>query len=91
MIGGISSRGTKADFTTRMIETEYEQRGMKTRLKSKWNRCVQKSMPTALWNPQGFHVVTMHPPRASFNASCFIDGKVVPWLENSFRLGGVQG
>jgi hypothetical protein len=29
----------------------------------------RKSMLTVAWNPHGFHVVAMLPPRASFNAS----------------------
>jgi hypothetical protein len=35
MIGGISSRGTKADFTISMFKIEYGPHGMKARLKSK--------------------------------------------------------
>jgi hypothetical protein len=41
-------------------------------------------MMTVLWNFQGFHVVTMLPPRTSFNASWFIDVNLVPLLENFF-------
>jgi hypothetical protein len=33
--GGISLRGTKTGFTNSIFEIEYEQRGMKTGLKSK--------------------------------------------------------
>jgi hypothetical protein len=44
-------------------------------------------MLIALWNPHGFYVVTMLPPRAPFNVSWFIDGSVVPLVEKFFPVG----
>jgi hypothetical protein len=38
-----------------------------------------------------FHFVIILPPRASFNASRFADGNIVPVLEKSFVAGWVQG
>jgi hypothetical protein len=44
-------------------------------------------MLTVLWNPHGFHVVTMLPLGASFNASWFIDQNLVPLLDRFFPGG----
>jgi hypothetical protein len=44
-------------------------------------------MLTVVWNPEGFHVVTMFLPRASFNASWFIDGNLAPLLEKFLVAG----
>jgi hypothetical protein len=41
-------------------------------------------MLAVLWNPQGFHAVAMLSPRVSFNVSWFIDGNLVPLVENFF-------
>jgi hypothetical protein len=41
-------------------------------------------MLTVLWNPRGFDAVAMLPPRATFNASWFIDGNSVPLAEKFF-------
>jgi hypothetical protein len=44
------------------------------------NRTVasRRSMLIILWYLHGFHVVTMPPPRVSFNGSWLIDGSLVP-------------
>jgi histone-lysine N-methyltransferase SETMAR len=57
------------------------------------NRTVasRKSMLTVLWNPHGFHVVTMLPPRASFTAPWLIDGNLVPLLDKFFPTGWSPG
>jgi hypothetical protein len=39
------------------------------------------------WNPHQFHIVTKLPPRASFNASWFIDGNRVPLVEKFTPAG----
>jgi hypothetical protein len=44
-------------------------------------------MLTILWNPHKHRVVTMFPPIASFIASWFIDGNVVPLVERFFAAG----
>jgi hypothetical protein len=49
-----------------------------------------KSMLTALWNPNGYHVVIMLPPSASFNASWFVGQSLVP-LRDRFFPGGWDG
>jgi hypothetical protein len=46
-----------------------------------------KSMLTVLWNPQGFHVVTMLPPGELSNASWFIDQNLLPLVQSFFPSG----
>jgi transposase len=50
------------------------------------NRTIatRKSMLTVLRNPHGFHVVTMLPPGASFNATWFIEQNLVPLTDAFF-------
>jgi hypothetical protein len=48
-------------------------------------------MLTVLWNPHGFHVVTMLPPGASFNAPWLIDENLVPLLDKFFSTGWNSG
>jgi hypothetical protein len=47
----------------------------------------QKKHADHFWNPHGFHVVTMLPPGASFNASWLIDQNLVPLLDRFFPGG----
>jgi hypothetical protein len=53
------------------------------------NRTVasRKRLLTVSWNPHGFSAVTMLVPRASFNASSFSDGNLVPLVETFFPVG----
>jgi hypothetical protein len=44
-------------------------------------------MLTVLWNPHGFHVVTLLPPGASVNATWFIEQNLAPLLDASFPNG----
>jgi hypothetical protein len=44
-------------------------------------------MLIVLWNPHGFHVVSMLPPGEWFNASGFIDQNLVPLLQSFFPSG----
>jgi putative flippase GtrA len=46
-----------------------------------------KTMLMVLWNPHGFHVVTMLPLGESFNASWFIDQNIVPLIQSFFPSG----
>jgi hypothetical protein len=46
----------------------------------------RKSILAVLWNSHGFHVVPILPLRASFNASWFIDGNLVPLVEKFFPV-----
>jgi hypothetical protein len=48
-------------------------------------------MLIVLWNPQRFYIVTMLHPRASFNASWFIDGNLAPLVEKFFPAGWLGG
>jgi hypothetical protein len=77
----------KARFTENMFEIEYRQYEMKMHMKSKRDRCVEKSMVTVLWNPYRFHIVTILPSRASFDASWFIHGSLVSLVEKFFPAG----
>jgi hypothetical protein len=51
----------------------------------------RKRMLTVFGNLHGFHVITMLPPIASFNASWFIDGNLVSLVENFFPVGRSTG
>jgi hypothetical protein len=73
-----------------MLEIECGQHGMKTRLNSKTRPLPPESMLTILWNPRGFHVATMLPPRDSFNKSCFINRNLVPLIEKCFPVSGLH-
>jgi hypothetical protein len=44
-------------------------------------------MLTVVWNPHGFHVVSILLPRGLFNAPWFMDGNLVPLLERFFPAG----
>jgi hypothetical protein len=50
------------------------------------NRTIptRKRMLTVLWNPHGFHVVTMLPPGALFNTTWFIEQNLVSLLDAFF-------
>jgi hypothetical protein len=50
-----------------------------------------KNMLTVLWNPHGFHVLTMLPAGASFNAAWFIDQNLVPLVAKFFPRGRGPG
>jgi hypothetical protein len=79
--------GTTAGIITRVFEIDHGQRGMKTCLKSKQDHCIQQSILTVSWNPHRFHVVTVPHPRASFNASWFTEGYLVPLVDTFFPAG----
>jgi hypothetical protein len=42
-------------------------------------------MLTVLWNHHGFHIVTMLPPKASFNTSWLIDGNLISLFDKFFQ------
>jgi histone-lysine N-methyltransferase SETMAR len=46
-----------------------------------------KTMLTVLWNPHGFHVVTMLPPGESLNALRFRDQNLAPLIQSFFPSG----
>jgi hypothetical protein len=54
-------------------------------------RALRKSALTALWDLHSFHIVTMPPPRASFNGSRFFDRDLIPLLEKLFPAGWSAG
>jgi hypothetical protein len=61
---------------------------MKTHPKSKPGLMrSEKSLLAILWNPHGFHVVTMLRPGDSFNASWLVDGNFVSLAEKLFPAG----
>jgi hypothetical protein len=41
----------------------------------------RKSMPTVLWNPHGFPVMTMLHSRVLFDAPWFVDQNLIPLVE----------
>jgi hypothetical protein len=57
------------------------------------NRTVAsgKSMLAILWNSDGFHVVTMLPPRTSFNIPWFINEHLAPLVEKFSPAGWSVG
>jgi hypothetical protein len=57
------------------------------------NRTIasRKSTLTVLWNFRGFHVVTVLPPGASFNASWPFDENFVSLLDIFFPVGWSAG
>jgi hypothetical protein len=48
-------------------------------------------MLAILWNPHGFHVLTMLPTGASFNAARFIDQNLVPLVAKFFLRRRIPG
>jgi hypothetical protein len=57
------------------------------------NRTIasQRSMSTILWNPDGFHVVTILPAGQSFTAPWFIDRNLQPLIDKFFPDGRRPG
>jgi hypothetical protein len=74
-----------------MLEIAYGQHGMITRLKWRQDNSLQKRMPTTLWNPDRFHVLTMLHDGASFSAPWFINEDLIPLVETFFLIGGMSG
>jgi hypothetical protein len=49
----------------------------------------RKNMPTVLWNPHEFHVMTMMRAGESFDAPWFIDQNLIPLAEKFSSMGGM--
>jgi hypothetical protein len=74
-----------------MFEIEYGQHGMKTHVKSKTAPLPPDKIRRLSMESPWFHVAAMLPPRASFNASWFIDGNLVSLVEKFFSAGWSAG
>jgi transposase len=50
-----------------------------------------KNMLTVMWNPHGFHAVTILPPGPSCNAATFIDHNLVPLIAKFYPIAWNPG